>query len=307
MHFSNLLTKLRCDMKIEIIEKAEEIISERRRKNLAPYEEKMAKLNKNAEFLKLQNELNKEIIENTRKEVYGEKFDKTKEIELKKKNDAFLKKENVPQIKFSCPICEDKGFINGKMCACLKKEISNILFEESNFGNLVSFSDAEQGATGELKKLYALMKKWCHSDFKKNLVFISGAVGSGKTYLTKAIANELIEMGKIVKLSSAFQMSRDFKEYRYSYDESIMDKYLSCEFLFIDDLGTETIYKNSTIEFLFHVINERKMKKVCTIITSNLDLSEIRDRYDERIFSRISDPKTSITIQIHGDDLRLKK
>ena len=30
-------------MKKEIIEKAEEIISEKRRKNLAPYEEKMAK------------------------------------------------------------------------------------------------------------------------------------------------------------------------------------------------------------------------------------------------------------------------
>ena len=249
-------------MKKEIIEKAEEIISEKRRENLAPYEEKMAKLNKNAEFLKLQNELNKEIIENTRKEVYGEKFERYKELELKKKYDAFLKKENVPEVKFSCPICEDKGYVNGKMCNCLKKEISKILFEESNFGDLISFSDAEKGATGELKKLYDLMKKWCHSDFKKNLIFISGAVGVGKTHLTKAIANELIEMGKIVKLSSAFQMSRDFKEYRYSYDESILDKYLSCEFLFIDDLGTETIYKNSTVEFLFHVINERKVRKV---------------------------------------------
>ena len=152
-------------MKKEIIEKAEEIISEKRRENLAPYEEKMAKLNKNAEFLKLQNELNKEIIENTRKEVYGEKFERCKELELKKKYDAFLKKENVPEVKFSCPICEDKGYVNGKMCACLKKEISKILFEESNFGGLISFSDAEKGATGELKKLYNLMKKWCHSDF----------------------------------------------------------------------------------------------------------------------------------------------
>ena len=294
-------------MKKEIIEKAEEIISEKRRENLAPYEEKMAKLNKNAEFLKLQNELNKEIIKNTRKEVYGEKFERCKELELKKKYDAFLKKENVPEVKFSCPICEDKSYVNGKMCACLKKEISKILFEESNFGDLISFSDAEKGATGELKKLYDLIEKWCHSDYKKNLIFISGAVGVGKTHLTKAIANELIEMGKIVKLSSAFQMSRDFKEYRYSYDESILDKYLSCEFLFIDDLGTETIYKNSTVEFLFHVINERKMKKVCTIITSNLDLSEVRDRYGERIFSRIADQKTSIATQIHGDDLRLKK
>ena len=151
------------------------------------------------------------------------------------------------------------------------------------------------------------MKKWCHSDFKKNIIFLSGEVGTGKTYLTRAMANELIEQGKIVKLVTAFQMSRDFKEYRSTYNEAILDKYLSCEFLFIDDLGTEVIYKNSTIEFLYQILNERQMRKLCTIITSNLDLAEIRDRYDERIFSRIANRETSITVNLKNEDLRLKK
>lgn len=295
-------------MNREVVEKAENIIKERKQKSEMPYNLLLEKFSKNKKFNDLRKKYQQEIIENARKEVYGEKPDKTLQEKLKKEIDDYFKKNGAKNtISYSCKKCQDNGYINGKMCECLKKEISNILFEESNFGKLVNFSDAEKGASGNLKSLYELMKKWCHSDFKKNIIFLSGEVGTGKTYLTRAMANELIEQGKIVKLVTAFQMSRDFKEYRSTYNETILDKYLSCEFLFIDDLGTEVIYKNSTIEFLYQVLNERQMRKLCTIITSNLDLAEIRDRYDERIFSRIANRETSITVNLKNEDLRLKK
>ena len=295
-------------MNREVVEKAENIIKERKQKSEMPYKLLLEKFSKDKKFSDLRKKYQQEIIENAKKEVYGEKTDKTLQEKLKKEIDDYFKKNGAKNtISYSCKKCQDNGYINGKMCECLKKEISNILFEESNFGKLVNFSDAEKGASGNLKSLYELMKKWCHSDFKKNIIFLSGEVGTGKTYLTRAMANELIEQGKIVKLVTAFQMSRDFKEYRSTYNETILDKYLSCEFLFIDDLGTEVIYKNSTIEFLYQILNERQMRKLCTIITSNLDLAEIRDRYDERIFSRIANRETSITVNLKNEDLRLKK
>ena len=295
-------------MNREVVEKAENIIKERKQKSEMPYNLLLEKFSKDKKFSDLRKKYQQEIIENAKKEVYGEKTDKTLQEKLKKEIDEYFKKNGAKNtISYSCKKCQDNGYINGEMCECLKKEISNILFEESNFGKLVNFSDAEKGASGNLKSLYELMKKWCHSDFKKNIIFLSGEVGTGKTYLTRAMANELIEQGKIVKLVTAFQMSRDFKEYRSTYNEAILDKYLSCEFLFIDDLGTEVIYKNSTIEFLYQVLNERQMRKLCTIITSNLDLAEIRDRYDERIFSRIANRETSITVILKNEDLRLKR
>lgn len=295
-------------MNREVVEKAENIIKERKQKSEMPYNLLLEKFSKDKKFSDLRKKYQQEIIENAKKEVYGEKTDKTLQEKLKKEIDDYFKKNGAKNtISYSCKKCQDNGYNNGEMCECLKKEISNILFEESNFGKLVNFSDAEKGASGNLKSLYELMKKWCHSDFKKNIIFLSGQVGTGKTYLTRAMANELIEQGKIVKLVTAFQMSRDFKEYRSTYNETILDKYLSCEFLFIDDLGTEVIYKNSTIEFLYQVLNERQMRKLCTIITSNLDLAEIRDRYDERIFSRIANRETSITVNLKNEDLRLKK
>ena len=307
MPSSSLLKKLRYNMNREVVEKAENIINERKRKNEEPYTLILELFSKDEKFSNLRKKYQQEIIENAKKEAYGEKVNKTLQEKLKKEIDEYFSKNGAKNtISYSCKKCQDNGYVDGKMCECLKKEISNILFEESNFGKLVSFSEAEKGAQGTLKMLYKKMKEWCHSDFKKNIIFLSGQVGTGKTYLTRAMANELIEQGKIVKLVTAFQMSRDFKEYRSTYNEAILDKYLSCEFLFIDDLGTEVIYKNSTIEFLYQVLNERQMRKLCTIITSNLDLAEIRDRYDERIFSRIANRETSISVILKNEDLRLK-
>ena len=295
-------------MKRETVLKAENILAIRHQKINENYEKNREVLNKNEEYLKLNSALVQETIENARREVYGEKVDRKKENKLKADLDQFLKKQNITLAeKFNCSKCKDSGYVDGKMCSCLKKEISNLLLEESNFGKLVSFESAKKTAPKEYQKLYEKLEEWCHSDFKKNLIFISGKVGIGKTYLTTAIANELIEEGKIVKLVTAFQMSRDFKEYRFTHNEALLDKYLTCEFLFIDDLGTETLYKSITIELLFHVINERRIRKLCTIITSNLTLDEIYDRYDERIFSRIVDRDSSININMEGLDLRINK
>lgn len=295
-------------MKREIILQAENTIATRHQKLNEEYEKEKSLLSENEEYSELNSALHKEMIENARREAYGEKIDRKKENKLKANLVQLLKKQNISLTeKFSCAKCKDSGYINGKMCSCLKKEISNILFEESNFGKLVSFESAKKTAPKEYQKLYEKMQEWCHSDFKKNLIYISGMVGVGKTYLTLAIANELIEEGKIVKLVTAFQMSRDFKEYRFKYNEELLNKYLNCECLFIDDLGTEIIYKGITIELLFHIINERKIRKLCTVITSNLTLDEIYDRYDERIFSRIVDKNTSIPINLTGKDLRINK
>ena len=295
-------------MKREIILQAENTIATRHQKLNEAYEKEKSLLSENEVYAKLNSALHKEMIENARREVYGERIDRKKENKLKTNLNNFLKEHNITLAeKFNCSKCKDSGYINGQMCSCLKKEISNILLEESNFGKLVSFESAKQTAPKEFQKLYDKMKEWCHSDFKKNLIFISGKAGVGKTYLTTAIANELIEEGTIVKLVTAFQMSRDFKEYRFKYNEELLDRYLSCEFLFIDDLGTETLYKDITIDLLFHVINERRIRKLCTIITSNLTLDEIYDRYDERIFSRIVDRDKSISINLVGKDLRINK
>ena len=92
-----------------------------------------------------------------------------------------------------------------------------------------------------------------------------------------------------------------------SEKNSIIAPLLECELLCIDDLGCEQMLNNVTIPMLTMLINERNLASKKTVITSNLSLDEIRERYDYRLCSRLLDNNVSLTIMIDGRDLRQKK
>lgn len=228
---------------------------------------------------------------------------------------ARLKELKLPSIEpeYTCKKCGDTGYIDGKYCVCLTKEINQMLKKESGFDFLESFDNVNFDISENkefMQKLYATMEKWCHSDFKKTLIYIAGDTGVGKTHLIKCMANELINLNHIVRFTTSFSMHQDFAKSYSTKDldekNNLLDKYLNTEILFIDDLGTELRQYNITINYLYQVLNERKVKRLPTIITSNLTLDDIKDYYDERISSRIIDKDTAINVFIHGKDLRLK-
>lgn len=216
--------------------------------------------------------------------------------------------------KYSCSKCEDSGFINGKQCSCLKTEISKILIKNSGFSKLNDFKDSNFELFSnktEIEKSYNLMQKWCNSSSNKNLVYLFGNTGTGKTFLTSCMAKEFIEQGRIIYTCTAFALSQDFLKFHKNFDDkqktNIFENYLQAEILFIDDLGTEPIYNNISREYLYLLINERQNKGLRTIITSNLEPFDIQDKYDERIFSRIMDKEKAIVLKLDSKDIRLKK
>ena len=230
--------------------------------------------------------------------------------------EARLKELKIDSIepKYSCSKCEDTGFLNGHYCTCLKTEVSKILIKNSGFPKLNSFSSSNFDIFSnkeEIKKIYSLMEKWCQKDSEKTLVYLLGFTGTGKTYLTSCMANEFIAQGKIVYLTTAFNLSQDFLKFHRSFNDKekadAFENYLETEILFIDDLGTEPIYNNVSREYLYLLINERKNKGLRTVITSNLEPIDLRDKYDERIFSRIMDKEHSIVLKLDSKDVRLKK
>lgn len=294
-------------MRQDIIEKALAKISEKHRKAMQEYNEKMQPLYDDTRFATINSAYTKMIVENARKQAYGHKPFQQTEENLKSELDALKKEYGVENLEpnFACKKCQDKGFKDGQMCSCLKQEISHLLLEGSGFEKLEKFENSAK-TSGDLASAYALMKKWCQSDFKKNLIFLSGPTGVGKTYLIRCMANELISRGQIIKIATAYSMNQDFREFAKTQKEDLLDKYISAEILFIDDLGTEPLYKGITVEDFYIIINERKMRNLPTIITTNLDMSDIHERYDERIFSRIADRETSIVLSLSGDDRRIK-
>ena len=91
-----------------------------------------------------------------------------------------------------------------------------------------------------------------------------------------------------------------------SQKNSILEPFLTCSCLIIDDLGTEPILKNVTKEYLYLIINERMVNDKSTIISTNLTPDQIIDRYGERIFSRLFNKTNCLKLEFTSSDLRLK-
>jgi DNA replication protein DnaC len=142
------------------------------------------------------------------------------------------------------------------------------------------------------------------AEMKRNLLFVGGT-GLGKTHLSTAIAKSLIEKGYNVIYETAqnifFDFDNDRFRDRFSDSEPESTKYLDCDLLIIDDLGSEAI-NSFTVSCLYNILNTRLNKGLPVIASTNLNSKEIRDKYHDRITSRLFG---EFNIQMfQGSDLR---
>ena len=140
----------------------------------------------------------------------------------------------------------------------------------------------------------------------KDGLFLTGKVGTGKTYLACAIGRELIMEGNKIlfkTIPSLFQDIRATFGKTNKEDEShIINKYSCIPYLILDDLGAEKM-SDFSLDRLYLIIDGRYADELPTIITSNLSLKDIREKIHDRISSRIAG--SCRTIQMPEVDLRL--
>lgn len=224
------------------------------------------------------------------------------------------KSELKPQ--YTCAICKDSGYVNGKECACLKKEMSLELIRQSGLElyNMARFTKDYSmfDEPDKVKVIYDKMRKYIDKldEHVIDTILIMGNTGVGKTHLMECMATYAIEKGIKIKYITAFNFNQDMLKYhcaRLEDKDEIMEDYLHSDILFIDDLGTENKINNVTNEYLYSVLNDRMTNHKSTVITTNLDFAQIQDVYGERIFSRLMHKKQSLKINFTGSDLRLKK
>ena len=224
-------------------------------------------------------------------------------------------------VKYFCPDCSDSGYINGKtMCHCFREALVKATIASSGMGNLIekqsfdNFSLEPYSYDGEIYKRMSynleIAKRYAR-EFRErggNLLLI-GTTGTGKTHISTAIAREVISQGFDVLYDSAQNVINDFEtdKFKSGYGPYTprADKYLECDLLIIDDLGTEFSSQFST-SCVYNLLNTRQNKGLSTIISTNLPIGELQARYEDRVISRIVGVDTRI-LQFQGNDNRLKR
>lgn len=224
---------------------------------------------------------------------------------------------------YRCPDCLDTGYIlseNGlrEKCHCFRQQEISILYAQSHIQDMIeqeNFSTLSYRyyQNDDLRRFEAavdISRKFIEK-FRESYtnLFFYGTVGTGKSFLSGCIARELLQKGNSVIYFSAAGLFDTLA--RYTFDGKLKDNLhdlcedlYGCDLLIIDDLGTEITNSFVTSE-LFSCLNERHLRRRSTLISTNISLEELRDRYSDRIFSRITSGFT--LCKLTGPDIRILK
>lgn len=133
---------------------------------------------------------------------------------------------------------------------------------------------------------------------------LTGQSGLGKTFLLRAMARVLLGRGVNVLLVSAYRFFEIARKAYLGGPAEELASLMETDVLMIDDLGSEPMVRNITIETLFNLINERQNAGRGLVISTNLNQEELCARYTERIASRLlSNPRQSQLLQLLGEDV----
>lgn len=226
---------------------------------------------------------------------------------------------------YDCAKCHDSGYVGVKMCECMRLRLVEAGMESSGLSTLMrtqsfeNFSlsyyqrNAEESRRMEhnLKTLREYADNFSLESGKPvpdSMLFIGGT-GLGKTHLSTSIARRVIERGYDVFYNSAVGMLSDFEFRRFgnalaSSDGDNTDRYMDCDLLIIDDLGTEVV-NQFTLSCIYHIINTRLNLERPTIISTNLSSADLRKSYNDRITSRLMGDY--VLIPFYGTDVRRQK
>ena len=224
--------------------------------------------------------------------------------------------------KYFCSKCDDTGFVEGKMCDCLKNAMKQITynslcdkiplekysFDEFSVGYYPDSLD-ENGINPRVRmENYFEYCKSYAEDFscKSDNLLMMGETGLGKTHLSLAIAGVAAKKGYSVIYSSAQNLLSTLENEKFGRasttgaEQSIHE----CDLLIIDDLGAE-FSTNFTVSAVYNILNTRLMYSKPTIISTNMSLYEIEERYTQRIASRVLG--NYIVMEFAGRDVRIAK
>ena len=225
--------------------------------------------------------------------------------------------------RYQCPKCGDTGYVDGRMCSCLRRLLREEAYRRLNALTPLSLSTFETFSLGyypersepganrsprsAMREVLRNCKKYAEtfSADSRNLL-LQGATGLGKTHLSLAIANEVLQKGFGVVYGSVTNLTAKLENEHFGREESGDTSNLlqACDLLILDDLGTE--FRSAfSVASVYNLVNTRLLLRRPTIISTNLSMRELQERYSDRFASRIAG--NYVRLLFLGHDNRVQK
>ena len=238
--------------------------------------------------------------------------------------------EDYLDVKYTCPKCEDTGICEdydaerhishgSEFCSCYLDILKQYATKELNRSTPLELSSFEdfcldyypltdnKGENPRAEMTFVLNNcRRYGENFSTDSpsLYFYGRTGLGKTHLSLAIANEAIKKGYNVVYGSVIALINKMEKEKFGKTEAQTDTeslLTDADLLIIDDLGAE-FSTSFTISAIYNILNSRIARGVPTIISSNLNINELKQRYPESIVSRIIGSYT--LVEFMGKDIR---
>ena len=224
---------------------------------------------------------------------------------------------------YTCSICKDEGYVydpSRRMCDCFERELNTRMLQELGLKSTQTFERFREDVYGEeavvgrlsqrtqMRRNRDICERYADSypnTDVRDLLF-TGQSGLGKTFLMQAIAQRVTQRGYGVQYISAYKLLETMRKAYFENNSELMQPLMEAPLLLVDDLGTEPLMENITVTQLFNLLNERQNAERHTIISTNLNVMELKARYTERISSRLIDESRCRIVKFIGDDVRPK-
>lgn len=220
---------------------------------------------------------------------------------------------------FNCPICRNKGkvmYLDGNRafvadCECMSRRNAIRAVKRCGADDLLKIHSFKTYAHSEKWQDTIFLKAKAFAEKNAGLWFVGGQIGSGKTKISIAVLNRLLERGKesryYIWQNLLAELTRlKMEDYGRTYDDKMLEL-IKMPVLYIDDFLRNNPTDNE-IKIAYDLINARYMKtlggaSLITLISSQRHIANIL-QLDEAIGSRICEVGGEYIIDIADGESR---
>ena len=173
----------------------------------------------------------------------------------------------------------------------LQKRRAETLLKKSNLGERFKGKTFDTYDPGDNVRAFKTCKAFAElSDYRvtPNSLMICGGYGTGKTHLTAAICNRVLERGMPALFDTFSGHLENLKAEYQGGSQNYLEHLKTVPMLIIDDVGKEKQTEWSTA-VMYNVINHRYVHYLPIVITSNFNEEQLADYFGGACYSRLKE------------------